>query len=147
MSANAQNTYTISQFIAEKNSNDITYSNYSIFERSITNPDLVYAIDNIIYTYLDDLKKLCKTVIVNLHEKAKYIYKPKLLSYDIYGSTELSFVLLAVNGKCNLKEFDLIDNMFYALTPSDMASMLNKIKLAESEYLALNRNNLGIYES
>lgn len=147
MSNIPQETYTISQFISAKDSDDMTYSNYAIFERSLAHPELIYAIDNVIYTYLDELKSLCKTVKVTLHEKVKYMYRPKLLSYDIYGSTELYFVLLALNGKCNLKEFDLIDRKFYALTPSEMSSMMNKISLAEREHLNINRTNLQIYQS
>ena len=79
-------TYTISQFIALKDMDSVTYSKYAVFEQSLTEPDMVYAIDNIIYTYMDELKALKKCVVVSSEEKMKYAYKPKLLAFELYGS-------------------------------------------------------------
>ena len=147
MSNLPQETYTLSQFINAKESDTLTYSKLSILQRSLTHPEMVYAIDNVLYTYMDEIKSLRKLVKLTLHEKTKYMYKPKLLSYDIYGSTELYFVLLAMNGQCNLKEFDLVDKRFYALTPVDMTAIINSIMIAEDENIKINRNNLNIYNS
>ena len=80
-------------------------------------------------------------------EKIKYAYKPKLLAYDVYGSTEVFFALLAMNGMHNIKQFDLSELYFFALTPIDLSTFLNDIYNAESSYLTLNRSSLGIYES
>lgn len=139
-------TYTLEQFIKMSDAEKITYQRYSILERSRTNKNLIYSIDNLLYTYIDELKAKRKRVRVSPEEKIKYIYKPKLLSYDIYGSLELYFVILALNGMCNVKEFDLMDNIFYALSPADMNDMLNSIKIAEQQYINLNRSTLQIYE-
>ena len=147
MSNLPQETYTLSQFINAKESDTLTYSKLSILQRSLTHPEMVYAIDNVLYTYMDEIKSFRKRVKLTLHEKTKYMYKPKLLSYDIYGSTELYFVLLAMNGQCNLKEFDLVDKRFYALTPVDMTAIINSIMIAEDEHIKINRNNLNIYNS
>lgn len=140
-------TYTLSQFIALKDMDSVTYSKYAVFEQSLTEPDMIYAIDNVIYTYMDELKSLKKCVVVSEEEKMKYAYKPKLLAFDIYGSVETYFVILAMNGMCNLKEFTLEQNRFYALTPSDMVNMMNSIYNAERDYLSKNRNNVGISQS
>ena len=35
----------------------------------------------------------------------KYIYKPKLLCYDIYGNGELAFIIMEINDMCNVKDF------------------------------------------
>lgn len=142
-----QESYTLQQFIDLRDSDNITYAQYSIFERSLENSELVYSIDNIIYTYMDELKDAMKVVTVTLDQKIKYAYKPKLLSFDVYGSVECYFVLLALNGKCNLKEFDLEEQWFYALKPVDMNRLMSEIYTAESEHLTLNRTTLGIYES
>lgn len=140
-------TYTLSQFIALKDMDSMTYSKYAVFEQSLTEPSMVYAIDNVIYTYMDELKDLRKLVRISENERIKYAYKPKLLAYDIYGSTETYFVILAVNGMCNLKEFDLSNYLFYALTPQDMVTTMNSIYNAERDYLSKNRKNLSISES
>ena len=142
-----EESYTIQQFIDMRDIDDITYYKYSILERSITNSELVYSIDNVIYTYMEELKNFCKIVTCTIDEKIKYAYKPKLLSYDLYGSVELYFVLLAVNGKCNLKEFDLENQWFYALKPADMATFMTRIKNAEKHHITLNRDALSIVES
>lgn len=146
-STNVEETYTLSQFISMKDNDEITYRNFSILQKSITDPTMIYSIDNVIYDYLEEMKLYRKLVTVSDQEKIKYKYKPKLLSFDIYGSTEAYFILLAMNGMCNIKEFDLLDNTFWALSPTDMVTFLNTISKAESEYITLNRSNLGILES
>lgn len=146
-SSGPESTYTLSQFIALKDSDQITYRNFSILERSLSDPNIVYSINNVIYDYMDELKSYCKLVSVSDLDKIKYKYKPKLLSYEIYGSTEAYFMILAMNGMCNVKEFDLKDNIFKALSPSDMIRLINTIHKAESEHLKINRNRLNILES
>lgn len=142
-----QLSYTLNQFINLKDVDKIVYRRYSILQRSLTNEDLIYCIDNILYTYMDEIKQKRKSVTVTETEKTKYAYKPKLLAYDLYGSTELFFILLAMNDMCNIKQFNLAEKHFFALTPQDTASFLSDIYNAESAYLKLNRAKLGIYES
>lgn len=142
-----QLTYTLNQFIALKDVDRIVYRRYSIMQRSLTNEELLYCIDNVIYTYMDEMKKKRKIVSVTESERIKYAYKPKLLAYDVYGSTELFFILLALNGMCNMKQFDLIERKFFALTPQDCAQFMSDIYNAEGDYLKLNRTSLGVYES
>lgn len=142
-----QETYTLNQFISLRDSDKITYVKYSVLERSISYPELVYAIDNVIYHYMDIVDKLKKTVVVDQDQKIKYQYRPKLLAYDIYGSIETYFVILACNGMCNMKSFSLDDMKFYALTPGDLSSIMSSIYSSELKYLNLNRANLEIYDS
>lgn len=138
-------TYRLSDFISRKDSDKITYSRYSIYNQSITDKNLIYAIDNIIYTYMDEIDAMRLKVYVTLDEKIKYQYKPKLLAYDIYGSIETYFVLLAMNGMCNHKEFTLDSQEFWAMTPHDMVNIMNSIYIGETRYLNANRDHLGIY--
>lgn len=142
-----QETYTLNQFIEMKDIDKLVYRRYSIMQRSLTNEELVYCIDNVIYTYMEEMNVRRKIVSVTETERIKYAYKPKLLAYDIYGSTELFFLLLALNSMCNLKQFDLSERRFFALTPQDASTYMSNIYNAESEYIRLNRSNLGIYES
>ena len=89
-----QETYTLNQFIEMKDIDKLVYRRYSIMQRSLTNEELVYCIDNVIYTYMEEMNARRKIVSVTETERIKYAYKPKLLAYDIYGSTELFFLLL-----------------------------------------------------
>ena len=142
-----QISYTLNQFIALKDVDRIVYRRYSIMQRSLTNKELVYCIDNILYTYMDEMKQKRKLVSVTESERIKYAYKPKLLSYDIYGSTEVFFLLLAMNGMFNMKQFDLSEKKFFALTPQDASIFSSDIYNAEYQYLTLNKTTLWIYES
>lgn len=146
-SISTDTTYTLSQFIALKDSDQITYRNYSILQQSLTDPSIVYSMDNIIYQYMDELKQYRKLVMVSDIDRLKYAFKPKLLAYDIYGSTEMYFILLAINGMCNVKEFTLEDKTFWGIAPNDLNTLLNNIYRAEAEHLSINRANLGITES
>ena len=140
-------TYTLNQFISLRDSDKMMYVKYSILSRSIDHPEMVYAIENVVYNYMDIINSRKKTVIVDQEQKIKYQYKPKLLAYDVYGSTESYFMILACNGMCNLKEFALEEFKFYALTPSDLAAIMSSILNAENKYITMNRSNLEIYES
>lgn len=142
-----QETYTLNQFISLRDSDKMMYVKYSILSRSIDHPEMVYAIENVVYNYMDIINSRKKTVIVDQEQKIKYQYKPKLLAYDVYGSTESYFMILACNGICNLKEFTLEEFKFYALTPSDLAAIMSSILNAENTYITMNRSNLEIYES
>mgnify|MGYP002540818708 CR=1 FL=1 len=51
----ATTTYTVSQFISLKNSDSITYKNYSILQQSLKDSSIYYSIDNVIYEYMDEL--------------------------------------------------------------------------------------------
>ena len=52
-----QETYTLSQFISLRDADKIVYQRYAVMERSITYPTMVYAIDNVVYDYLDEMNK------------------------------------------------------------------------------------------
>ena len=64
-----QETYTLDQFISLRDADRITYVRYSILERSIEHPEMVYAIENVVYNYLDIINELKKTVIVTQDKK------------------------------------------------------------------------------
>lgn len=140
-------TYTLDYFINLKDSEPISYRKYSILERSITDDSLVYSIDNIIYPYMDEINQKRQIVTLSDSDVLKYKFKPKLFSYDVYGSTEIFFVILAMNGMYGIKEFTLEDKQLYALHPRDLNTLLNNIYNAEKEYLSINRDSLNIIES
>lgn len=139
---NPATTYTINQMIALKNSDSITYKNYSILQKSLKDDNLIYSIDNVIYDYMEEINPYKKLVGFTDIEVIKYKYKPKLFAYDIYGSTECYFVIMAVNGICNVKEFELLDKTAWALAPDDMYSIMNLIGRAEKTRIAINRDSI-----
>ena len=138
-------TYTLKQFINLQAKDDITYQNFSILNASEVEPNIYYAIDNVIHNYITDIEDIIKTVrITDELDRLRYEYKPKLLAYDIYGSTEMYFILMALNGVYNIKDFTLSDYTFKALNQSDMFEFASKVYNAEETALLLNRRNLGL---
>ena len=121
---------------------DITYANFSILVKCIGENSIVqYAQDNIIYDYLPELNERTVTLTMTDNEFIKYRYKPKLLAYDLYGSTEVYFVIMALNGICNIKDFN--KKKLKLLYKSDLLELLNEIYSAESDYILYNRVHLN----
>ena len=90
---------------------------------------------------MDILKAKCKKLVLSDKEYHKYRFKPKLLSYTIYGSSELFFVIMAVNGICDIKDFDM--KKMWILTPVDLNNLLLQIYSAEIDYIEYNRKQVG----
>ena len=77
-------------------------------------------------------------------EYHKYKFKPKLLAYDLYGSVELYFTILFLNGTCNIKDFDR--RVIKLIRKSDMIALLEAIYNAEQNYISSNRSAIGYIE-
>lgn len=137
-----ERTATIEDFIDMGDTDDITYANFSILVKCIGENSIVqYAQDNIIYDYLPELNERTVTLTMTDNEFIKYRYKPKLLAYDLYGSTEVYFVIMALNGMCNIKDFN--KKKLKLLYKSDLLELLNEIYSAESDYILYNRVHLN----
>ena len=98
-----QDTYTIEQFIQCQSDEEIDYHNFSYIDRY---DNIEYSTYNILSDYLDELREdYAKTIILDKDQMVKYMYRPKLLCYDVYGNTELAFIILLLNDMCNVKDF------------------------------------------
>lgn len=93
---------------------------------------------------MDEIMEHRKICTFTKEEQLKYMYKPKLLSYDIYNSSEAYFIILAMNGMCNAKEFDLAEMKLNLLMPTDMANYMSQIANVEKEFINLNRTTQGV---
>ena len=138
-SSNPVLTYTLDQFISMKDTDEITYFNFSIIE----NIEGLKLLDhNIIEEYLSELDLLCVNCELDTEQYKKYKYSPDLLAYDVYGSTQLDFVILMINGMIDPKEFTLKTiKLPYA---SKLKAFLSEVYNAESEYIAQNRVDNGL---
>lgn len=132
-----QKTSTLEEFIEAGNTDERTYNNFSLLFHCNSDPNVVLASTNIIYDYMDEIKKCVVEVELTDKQYLKYRYKPKLFAYDVYGSTELFFVIMAINGICDIKDFN--KKKIKALYVSDMDALLNNIYNAESSYIKKNR--------
>jgi len=135
--SNPAKTYTIEDFIDMKTQDEITYINYSILNY---NANITYTDQCILDFYMKELKDICLEVTDFTQEEInKYRYAPDLLAYDIYGSTQLDFIVLLCNGIIDPKEFDLNKGKIYLPTLIDITNFLSETYSSESEWLNINR--------
>ena len=130
-------TYTLDQFIAMKNTDDMTYNNFSIYGK-IKGQKILES--NLIDEYLDELTSLCSQVELSLEEYKKYRYAPDLLAYDVYGSVQLDFIILACNDMIDPKDFNL--KRIKLPTVSRLREFLNEVYGANSNWITKNRYDL-----
>jgi hypothetical protein len=129
--------YTLEQFIDSGVDDIITYHNLSLIDKI---GNIEYPTTNLLYDYIKELKSISQLVTMTDLEYIKYIYKPKLLANDVSGSSELYFVILALNNMCNIKEFTL--RKIYLLSKSNMNEILNYIYNAEKDFIQKNRSKI-----
>lgn len=127
-------THTLEEFVSMKYQDSLTYREFSIIEK-VNGLELIE--HNLIDDYLDELSALCVTVTLSNAEYNKYKYAPDLLAYDVYGSTQLDFVILFANDMIDPKNFDLRSiKLPYA---SQMRSFLNDVYNSNAGYIEQNR--------
>ena len=145
MASKPEEASTLSEFIALGRNTKITYNNLSILDKITVGDGGIYIpTKNIIYDYLDELKKLSQTVLLTDTDYIKYVYKPRLLSYDVYGTTELYFLILALNNIYDIRQFTIDTKKVQMLTVSDYQTVINYIYNSEKSYIDSNRASLGI---
>lgn len=116
---------TISEFItAGKQVNTITNPLLRFTE---TSNNIVYTVKDTIDDYMYDLRKAAINCKLTRDQIIKYKYNPKKLAYDIYGSTDLFYVILKINYMASIKEFNLSTGYIYMLSKTDMTNYLNAI--------------------
>ena len=133
-------TYRLSDFINLKDNDEFTYDKYALYMQSYNVEHIIYSSNNSIYTYLDEMKDRSVIYTFSDEEFRKYQYRPKLLAYDLYGSTELYFIILALNDTCNIKDFN--KRKVRLMFRQDLSDILSQIFNAESNRLYLNRQTI-----
>ena len=138
-------TYKVEDFIDMQENDSFTYATMALYMQSIVDKTIVYSSDNVLYDYLEEIKSKAVDYTFSDSEYMKYKYRPKLLAYDIYGSTELYFVILAMNNTCNIKDFN--KRTIKMLYKSDMSDLLNAIVSAEKNRISLDRESIKSVDS
>lgn len=130
-------TYSMEDFVKMKFSDTLTYYNFSILEKIESTEQLD---TNLFEEYVDCLP-LTK-VRMEDEEFKRYKYRPDLLAYDLYGSTQLDFVILLVNDAIDPKDFDR--QIIMLPRSSDLFTILDQIYSTNYEYIKQNRLDNGI---
>lgn len=136
--ADSTKTYTVDDFIKCSN-NSLCYDAISLYDKDGDTLSISY---NLINDYLPLIKEKAVTVVLDDDEYNKYLYKPKLLAYDVYKNTELYYVILLLNNVCSVKEFDF--RKLNMLKIDDMQTILSSIANSESKTIYENRVKCGM---
>jgi hypothetical protein len=133
-------TYTLEDFIDMKYLDETTFYNFSILEKYEGYDGVEHLDHNLIEDYLD----LLETVDAELDDQQfkRYKYKPDLLAYEVYGSTQLDFIILMINDMCDPKEFNRKKiKLPYAST---LFEFLDLVYATNSNYIEDNRERYNI---
>jgi hypothetical protein len=139
MVKNPSETYTLDDFISMKIVDDMTYYNFSIVE---VIDGVKHLNINLVEEYLDILKNASFKIELSNDEFRRYKYCPDLLAYDIYGSTQLDFVILLLNDMLDPKDFD--KKTMYLPKASVLKEFLDSVYTKESNYIEQNRKDMNL---
>ena len=99
---------TVREYISQYNSEEIITSTFflkQVFSVE-NNKKMIVNFNNLVIKYMPELKEIKIKVVLSDEEYSKYRYNPKLLSYDIYGTTELWFLILEANELHTTSQFN-----------------------------------------
>lgn len=122
---------TIQELIDSVNDMEISYRNLHT-NVYIKNKDDVIKIPykSIIREYLPYLQNSVVELELGPSEITKYRFKPKKLSYDLYGTTELWSSLLELNHLYSVIEFN--KEVYKVFEPKEFMTLLNEILILEN---------------
>ena len=138
ISGNSENIYTLSNFIREYGVEELRVDAFhlkEVFFQDGMNHKIVVNGDNIADKYAIELEENKKIVEFTTKEYYKYRFNPKVLSYDLYGTTELWFFILMANEIYTISEFDFKKLKLY---DASIISKLNRMLELDKEFLEIN---------
>lgn len=138
-SANSSNIWTLSDFISEYSMEDLRidafYLQQVFWDKNKMTHKVVVNENSIADKYANELEENKHIVELTTKEYYKYRYNPKLLSYDIYGTTELWFFILMANELYSISEFDLRKVVLF---DTAIITKLNRMLEMDAEFLEIN---------
>lgn len=100
---------TIGAFIRDFNAEDLTFDEFYLQQvLAFKNGDKVLTnFDSLLVKYMPEIKQIVTTVDFPNEQYQRYRYNPKLLSYDLYGTTELWALILDLNELTSVAQFNI----------------------------------------
>lgn len=135
MPVKAIHTSSLEDFVLAKTSSINSYHSFSLVDLiSIDSGiNIAFPVFNVLNDYFDEIREKRVDVELSDVEYIKYRYKPKLLAYDIYGNTELAFLILEMNDIFNIHDFDLRN--IKLVRKATLVDMLTNIKSSETKFI------------
>ena len=132
-------TYTLEDFIKMQVSDQLTFRNFSTV--SVVN-GVELTDKNLIEDFLPELTKNCIDVTLSSDEYIRYKYAPDLLAFDVYGSVQLDFIILYMNGIIDPKDFDF--KIVKLVRSSVLKDFLNHVFGSQRYILENNKYENGV---
>jgi len=134
---------TIEDLIKYGNSLDISHDKLHLKASFSDNSNnlIIFNYNSLIEKYKYFLEKYIKTIEFNDTEYEKYKFKPKSLSMDLYGTTELWSAILRINDIISISEFSLKKIRLFT---TDILSVLNEVLILEEGNIKENKSNNSI---
>lgn len=137
--SNQGSLWTLSDFIREYGAEDLrvdaVHLQQVLYEPTSMSRKIVVNDQSIVDKYLNELTENKQIVDLSTKEYFKYRYNPKLLSFDVYGTTELWFFILMANELYTVSEFNLRKVIMY---DASIISKINRMLEMDSEFLEIN---------
>lgn len=136
--SSASRCTSLSQFLKCKNESEFTYKSLCYYEKASTD-NIIKPVYNLLDDYMEYLDDYTIEVEIEDFNIDKYKFNPKKLSYDLYGTTTLYYILLYINNLNGIKEFNLEKKKIKIIRKDTLEQILSKIY--DSEYTGINNYN------
>lgn len=138
-SATEATAHTVQEFISiGMQTNE--YTSYNALAYIEKRNRIEFVVKQLIDDYIYELRQLMQEVQFSDKYVIKYRFNPKMLSYDLYGTTKLFYLILKLNDMCNVHEFSIANHKLNLLAPTDMKSALNSIYSSENQSMQIFNN-------
>lgn len=123
--------HTVGEFIqlGQQTRTNIGYRDLTYVEKR---NGIEFSVKNLIDDYWYELMEASKVIKFSDKSIRKYRYNPKLLAHELYGNTRLYYIILRLNGLCNVHDFTLENKNVRLIEPDDVSNILSKIHGAEN---------------
>lgn len=139
--ATSKGTMTIQDQIARGNALKISTPALNYQKVLASSGDkLVINFESILTDYRYFLEKHVQVIDLDDKLYQKYRFRPKTLSYDLYGTIEYASLLLSLNNIVSVSEFDLHKVKIY---DNDVKSFLNEVLNKEKAKISKNTSEVN----
>lgn len=124
---------TMKEQISDMEEDQVSYRNLhtNMHIRNASSDDIIkIPYKSIIRDYMPFFEKTIISLPLTHEDRARYRFRPKLMSYNLYDTTELWFAILELNNMKSVAEFNLEKDP-KVFIPQDFRKILNEVMVLE----------------
>lgn len=121
---------TIKKFIIEYNHDPLTKDALQLKNIEILNKDkkMIIPYEDIFHRYRTDLETFVEHRELTEKEKRRWFYNPKIMSYDLYNTTELWFTIIELNEIYSGTQLNMSPIKYYSPKIIQLLSRINALE-------------------